>query len=126
MSDQISTSISPPSASGRQMIDDIGRGARGRNYARRVRALRLAGFAIALAAAALLFVAGAAGAEEPAWTTFHHDAERTGGDPGAASPLTPTLAWQSPGLGAPIWGQPLVLGSRVYVATVGDGVYALD
>ncbi len=29
-------------------------------------------------------------------------------------------------LGAPIWSQPLVLGSRVYVATVGDKVFALE
>ncbi len=66
-----------------------------------------------------------AGTSEPSWTTYHRDAERTGNDPDASSPLTPTLAWQSPDLGAPIWGQPLVVGSRVYVTTVGDGVYAL-
>ncbi len=60
------------------------------------------------------------------WTTYHHDAERSGVDPDGTSPLTPTLSWQSPDLGAPIWGQPLVLGGRVYVTTVGDGVYALD
>jgi outer membrane protein assembly factor BamB len=63
---------------------------------------------------------------EPAWTTYHRDAGRSGYDPDAASPLVPTLAWQSPALGAPIWGQPLVLGSRMYVATVGNDVYALD
>ena len=66
-----------------------------------------------------------AGSTEPSWTTYHRDAERTGSDPDASSPLTPTLAWESPDLGAPIWGQPLILGSRVYVTTVGDGVYAL-
>jgi len=81
-----------------------------------------------LAVAALLFWGAGAGAAagEPAWTTYHHDAERTGVDPEALSPLTPNLAWQSPDLGAPIWGQPLILGSRVFVATVGDGVYALE
>jgi polyvinyl alcohol dehydrogenase (cytochrome) len=60
------------------------------------------------------------------WTTYHRDAQRTGNDPDATHPLAPVLAWQSVDLRAPIWSQPLVLGSRVYVATVGDEVYALD
>jgi polyvinyl alcohol dehydrogenase (cytochrome) len=72
-----------------------------------------------------LFVAGA-DAAVPAWTTYHHDAERSGSDPDGTVPLAPTLAWHSVDLGAPLWNQPLVLGSRVYVATVGNGVYALD
>jgi outer membrane protein assembly factor BamB len=75
---------------------------------------------------AMLCMATSAVAAEPAWTTYHRDAERTGSDPDGTSPLTPTLAWQSPDLGAPIWGQPLILGGRAYVTTVGDGVYALD
>lgn len=83
---------------------------------------------MALAVAALPFASAGAGAAEgePAWTTYHHDAERTGVDPEALSPLAPSLAWQSPDLGAPIWGQPLILGWRAFVATVGDGVYALE
>ncbi len=60
------------------------------------------------------------------WTTYHHDAGRSGVDPEPGKPVTPTLSWQSSELGAPIWGQPLVVGSRVYVATVGDEIYALD
>jgi len=63
---------------------------------------------------------------EPAWTTYHRDAARSGDDPDATSPITPTFSWQSRDLGAPIWGQPLILGSRAYVATVGDEIYALD
>jgi outer membrane protein assembly factor BamB len=63
---------------------------------------------------------------EPAWTTYHRDAARSGADPDAINPITPTFSWQSLNLGAPIWGQPLVLGSRVYVATVGDEIYALE
>jgi hypothetical protein len=63
---------------------------------------------------------------ESGWTTYHHDAARSGVDPEAGSPVTPTLAWQSADLGAPIWSQPLILGSRAYVATLGDEVYALD
>ena len=83
---------------------------------------------MALAVAALLFSGAGAGAAagEAAWTTYHHDAERTGNDPEALSPLAPKLSWQSPDLGAPIWGQPLILGSRAFVTTVGDGVYALE
>ena len=63
---------------------------------------------------------------EPAWTTYHRDAVRSGDDPDASLPIAPTLAWHSQDLGAPIWSQPLILGSRVYVATVGDKVFALD
>lgn len=57
-------------------------------------------------ATALLLSADAAVAGEPAWTTYHHDAQRTGGDPDAVSPLTPSLSWESPDLGAPIWVSP--------------------
>jgi len=60
------------------------------------------------------------------WTTYHHDAARSGADPEPTRSVTPTLSWQSHDLGAPIWGQPLVLGSRVYVATVANEIYALD
>lgn len=63
---------------------------------------------------------------EAAWTTYHHDAARSGVDPEALNPVTPTFAWRSPDLGAPIWSQPLILGSRVYVATLGNQIYALD
>jgi outer membrane protein assembly factor BamB len=63
---------------------------------------------------------------EPAWTTYHRDPARSGDDPEVGNPLAPSLTWQSPPLGAPIYGQPLVLGARVYVATVGDRLYALE
>ena len=94
----------------------------------RRRGLCLAGAWLALILIAPLLLATTAGASagEAAWTTYHGDATRTGNDPEAISPQTPSLAWQSPNLGAPIWNQPLVVGSRVYVATVGDDVYALE
>jgi outer membrane protein assembly factor BamB len=82
--------------------------------------------ALAIALAALALLPGAARASTPAWTTYHHDAGRSGVDPDGTSPVTPALAWQSPDLGAPIWSQPLVLGGRAYVATAGDQVYALE
>jgi outer membrane protein assembly factor BamB len=92
------------------------------------KALCLAGVSLTLILVATMVLAGTAGASagEAAWTTYHGDATRTGNDPEAISPQVPSLAWQSPALGAPIWSQPLVVGSRVYVATVGDDVYALE
>jgi outer membrane protein assembly factor BamB len=63
---------------------------------------------------------------EPAWTTYHRDPARSGDDPDATQPVAPALAWQTENLGAPIWGQPLVLGAHVYVATVGDEIYELN
>ena len=63
---------------------------------------------------------------EPSWTTYHRDAQRSGDDPDATQPIEPVLAWQTGDLGAPIWSQPLVLGDRAYVATVGDVAYALE
>ncbi len=60
------------------------------------------------------------------WTTYHRDPGRSGDDPDATRPIPPVLAWQTENLGAPIWGQPLVLGSHVYVATVGDELYELN
>lgn len=88
--------------------------------------IRLTAAALALALLLLATATARASTTEAAWTTYHGDAERTGADPETISPTTPALAWQSPNLGAPIWGQPLVVGSRVYVATVGDDVYALE
>lgn len=67
-----------------------------------------------------------AGAAVPAWTTYHHDSARSGIDPDSTSPVTPTQVWQTPALDGQIWGQPLIYGSRVYVATENDTVYALD
>jgi polyvinyl alcohol dehydrogenase (cytochrome) len=83
-----------------------------------------------LAAAVACLAVGAlpatARAAVPAWTTYHHDGARSGIDPDSTSPVTPTQAWQTPALDGEIWGQPLVYGSRVYVATENDTVYALD
>ncbi len=62
----------------------------------------------------------------PAWSTYHHDAARSGADPDGSEPHPPTFDWQSTDLGAPIWSQPLLLGGRVYVANVGDRLTALD
>jgi hypothetical protein len=78
-----------------------------------------------------LLAAGALGpaahaAAEPAWTTYHRDAGRSGADPEGTGAVAPILAWQSQDLGAPVYGQPVILGTRAYVATVGNEIYALD
>jgi outer membrane protein assembly factor BamB len=82
-----------------------------------------------VAAAALAVQAGLgtdAGAAVPAWTTYRHDAARSGIDPDSASPVTPSQAWQTPSLDGEVYAQPLVYGSHVYVATENDTVYELD
>jgi outer membrane protein assembly factor BamB len=70
--------------------------------------------------------AGTASAAVPAWTTYHHDAVRSGIDPDSSSPVAPSQVWQSAALDGTVFGEPLVYGSRVYVATENDTVYALD
>jgi outer membrane protein assembly factor BamB len=65
-------------------------------------------------------------AAAPAWTTYRHDAARTGIDPNSTKPVTPTQAWQTPALDGEVYGQPLVYGSHVFVATENDTVYSLD
>jgi outer membrane protein assembly factor BamB len=93
-------------------------------------AARRALFAAVLLAAVSsgLWLGASAGSAhaEPMWTTYHRDAGRSGNDPDGIDPIPPELSWQSVDLGAPIWSQPLVVGSRVYVATVGDELYALE
>jgi polyvinyl alcohol dehydrogenase (cytochrome) len=81
---------------------------------------------VCLLTAALTWALSATAQAEPMWTTYHRDAQRSGYDPEATQPVDPVLAWQTVDLGAPIWSQPLLLGDRVYVATVADDVYALE
>jgi len=80
--------------------------------------------AVALGVEALL---GAyALAAVPAWTTYRHDAARSGIDPDSASPVTPSQAWQTPALDGQVYGQPLVYGSYLYVGTENESVYKID
>src|SRR5438876_4568741 len=59
------------------------------------------------------------------WVTYHHDNGRSGA--GAAQPAATTLtrSWQADLDGA-VYGEPLVLGDRVFAATENDTVYGLD
>jgi outer membrane protein assembly factor BamB len=59
------------------------------------------------------------------WPTYHHDNARTGVAPGLAPLGTLSRAWQATLDGA-VYGQPLVVGDRVFAATEHDTVYALD
>jgi polyvinyl alcohol dehydrogenase (cytochrome) len=61
-----------------------------------------------------------------AWTVYHQDAAGTGVAPTVTSVDTSSPAWTSPTLDGQLYGEPLVSGARVYVATENDTVYALS
>jgi outer membrane protein assembly factor BamB len=60
------------------------------------------------------------------WTTYHGDAARSGVARGGPALRRPQLGWTSAALDQPVYGEPLVVGGRVLVATEGDSVYALQ
>jgi outer membrane protein assembly factor BamB len=75
----------------------------------------------------LLLAGTPAAAAVPAWTTYDHDGARSAIDPYGGSRVSPAPAWNSAArLDGPVYAQPLVVGSRVYVATENDTIYALD
>jgi outer membrane protein assembly factor BamB len=78
--------------------------------------------AIAVLGAPLGFVASAHAI--PSWTTYHHDAARSGIDPESTSPLPPAKLWSTE-LDGGVWAEPLVYGPYVYVATENDTIYAI-
>ncbi len=59
------------------------------------------------------------------WTTFDQNPGRTGVDASGSSFSPATAAWSSPTFDGQLYGQPLVLGGRVFAATENDTVYAL-
>ena len=67
-----------------------------------------------------------ASASASAWTVYHGDATGSGVANGVASVTTASRAWTSPALDGHLYGEPLVSGSAVYVATENDTVYALS
>jgi outer membrane protein assembly factor BamB len=60
------------------------------------------------------------------WPVYHHDPARTGvaGDQAALGNVH--RAWSSQVLDGQVYAQPLVVGDRIFVATQGDSVYALE
>lgn len=60
------------------------------------------------------------------WLVYHHDPAGSG-DLGATVDLASLRsAWTSPALDGQLYGEPLVFGARIYVATEHDTVYALS
>ncbi len=105
--------------------------------------VRKLGLASAIAALAISLLAGTIAAADPAagqpvnqsatlaaataanWPVYHRNAARTGYDPGFPAPGTLTKAW-SASLDGAVYGQPIVVGGKVFAATENDTVYALD
>ena len=59
------------------------------------------------------------------WPTYHHDNARSGVAADLPALSTLSRAW-SASLDGAVYGQPLVVGDRVFAATENDTVYALD
>ena len=72
--------------------------------------------------AAPLAAAGPTGS----WTVYHHDNAHTGYDSSQGPMVTATTGWTSVALDGQIYGEPLVYGGLVYVATLNNTVYALN
>jgi outer membrane protein assembly factor BamB len=60
------------------------------------------------------------------WTTYGHDPARSGVDPGGAAFSGLVHRWSSPPLDGAVYGQPLVVGPWVVVATEADTVFGLS
>jgi polyvinyl alcohol dehydrogenase (cytochrome) len=83
--------------------------------------------ALAITAAMMTFVSVVPSAYAgTTWSTYHGDNARSGVDSTEPS-FNPIAAdWSSRLDGQAVFGQPVVAGGRVFVATEGDDVYALD
>jgi outer membrane protein assembly factor BamB len=60
------------------------------------------------------------------WLVYHGSSDGDGVAAGVASVSTSVPAWSSPTLDGQLFGEPLVSGGRIYVATENDTVYALS
>ncbi|MGH3171711.1 MAG: PQQ-binding-like beta-propeller repeat protein [Trebonia sp.] len=90
----------------------------------------------AIASVLLVVGAGAAYAQPSArpaqqpgpvsWTTYHDNPAGTGIDPRTSAIDTNAPSWVSPSLDGQLYGEPLVDGDRIYVATEDNTVYALS
>ncbi len=66
------------------------------------------------------------GLDPGAWTVYHHDPAGSGTTTAAAAVDTASRVWTSPVLAGQLYGEPLVVGGRVFVATEADTVTALS
>jgi outer membrane protein assembly factor BamB len=89
-------------------------------------ALMMTGSAKAAARAPGTDRAMPAAASAGSWPVYHQNLAGTGVAPSVASVNTRTRAWTSPALDGDIYGEPLVSGQRIFVATENDTVYALS
>jgi outer membrane protein assembly factor BamB len=71
-------------------------------------------------------IAGGTTAADASWTVYHQNPAGTGAITSVAAVNTSSPAWTSPTLDGQIYGEPLVSGGRVFVATENDTVYALS
>ena len=62
----------------------------------------------------------------PSWTVYHGDTAGSGVAASVTSVDVSSPAWTSTSLDGQLYGEPLVSGERVYVATENDTVYALS
>ncbi|MGH9098367.1 MAG: PQQ-binding-like beta-propeller repeat protein, partial [Acidimicrobiales bacterium] len=70
--------------------------------------------------------ASAATTGASSWTVYHRVPAGTGVDASASTVNTSSPAWTSPTLDGQIYGEPLVSGGQVFVATENNTVYALS
>jgi len=66
------------------------------------------------------------GGTSSSWTVYHDGPAGAGVATGVGSVDTSARAWTSPTLNGQLYGEPMVLGDMVYVATENDMVYALS
>jgi outer membrane protein assembly factor BamB len=77
------------------------------------------------AAAATSTVTARSTVATSSWTVYHYWPSGTGVAPAARAVNTSRRAWTSPRLDGQLYGEPLVFGKYVYVATQNNTVYAL-
>jgi outer membrane protein assembly factor BamB len=88
--------------------------------------LGCAALSVIIAPLALASTHKAGPTRTPSWTVYHGDPVGSGVAAGVGSVDTAARAWTSPTLDGQLYGEPLVFGDRVYVATEDDTVYALS
>lgn len=61
------------------------------------------------------------------WTTYHHDAQRSGYDPQQPAFHGVKLGWSAPvTVDGAVYAEPLISGNTVVIATENDSIYGLD
>jgi outer membrane protein assembly factor BamB len=88
--------------------------------------MRFRGWMITAAVCAVLGVVPADASAQSGWLTYDQNGARSAQDVDTTNPWSPSLDWTSPDLDGIVYGQPLVDGSNVYVATENDTVYDLN